>query len=126
MNNNDVNNWNILIVDDESATITAVSYIFKRAGHKVASAHDGQEALEILKQHPDEFQVLITDHAMQKVSGLELVEKLHQTTFHGKIILLSAYMTEDLESSYRKHGVQYFITKPFDLMELRNAVALSA
>jgi len=121
-----LNPLNILLADDESATIATVSFILKRAGHKVAVAHDGQEALEMLKQSPHEFHVLITDHAMQNVSGLELVEKLHETPFRGRVIVLSAYLTKDLESSYRAHGVSHFINKPFDLGELRDAVALIA
>jgi len=116
------NPLNILVADDETSTTATVSIVLKRAGHHVDVVHDGSEALEVLKKAPDQYQVLITDHEMKTVSGLELVEKLHQTPFHGRIVVLSAYLSEDLESSYRTHGVNQFITKPFDLGELREAV----
>jgi CheY-like chemotaxis protein len=77
----------------------------------------------MLKQNPDRYQVLMTDHLMDKVSGLELVDQLRKTSFQGKIVVLSAYLTGDLEASYRKFGADKFISKPFDLADLRNAVA---
>ena len=118
------NPLNILVADDEESTTTVVSYILKNAGHSVDVVKDGQDALDILKKSPDKYQILITDHLMQKVSGLELVERLHQTKFHGRIVVLSAVVESGLESSYRKNGVNQFISKPFDVAELRNAVAL--
>ena len=120
------NPLHILLADDESDTTTVVSYILKREGHRVDVVHNGREALELIKNSPEEYQLLITDHLMKELSGLELVEKLKKTPFHGRILVLSAYISSGLETSYRKIGVNQFVNKPFDLAELRNAVALSA
>lgn len=120
------NQMNILVADDETSTTTTISFVLKHAGHRVDVVHDGKEALEVLQKFPDEYQILITDHQMQTLSGLDLVEKLHQTKFRGRILVLSAYLTKALEASYQKHGVKQFINKPFDLEEIRNAVALTA
>ncbi len=120
------NPLHILLADDETSVTTSVSFVLKNAGHSVDIVHDGQEAFELLQKSPDEYQLLITDHLMQKVSGLELVQKLGKTKFHGRIFVLSAYLTGDLETSYRKMGVSHFMDKPFDVADLRNAVALDA
>ncbi len=114
---------NILLADDEMSTTEPVSFVLRRSGHAVDVVHDGEEALSALKQDPERYQVLVTDHLMNKVSGLELVSKLRNTKFHGRIVVLSAYLTGELEASYRKFGANKFLTKPFDLAELRNAVA---
>ena len=60
------------------------------------------------------------------MSGLELVQKLGKTNFHGRIFVLSAYLTGELVASYRQMGVSHFVDKPFDVADLRNAVALVA
>lgn len=120
------NPLNILLADDETSTTAAVSYVLTRVGHRVDVVHDGQAALELINKSPEEYQLLITDHLMQNLSGLQLAEKVVKTKFHGRILVLSAFVSKDLESSYRKFGVTQFVNKPFDLMELRNAVALTA
>jgi len=113
---------NILVVDDEKSTGKAVSYFLERAGNKVHIVYDGQEALEILKKFPGKFHILITDHSMPKMSGLELVEQLQETNFRGKIIVFTGYLTADLESAYRILGVKYFFNKPLDLKRLPELV----
>jgi ATP-dependent Lon protease len=114
---------NILLADDETSTTEPVSFVLRRSGHDVDVVHDGADALTALKKNPDRYQVLVTDHLMNKVSGLELVDQLRKTNFHGKIVVLSAFLTGELEAAYRKCGANKFISKPFDLADLRNAVA---
>jgi CheY-like chemotaxis protein len=114
---------NILVVDDEKSTGKAVCYVLEHAGNKVDAVHDGQEALQVIKTFPDKYQLLITDHMMLKMTGLELVEKLQQTQFHGKIIVFTGYLTADLESAYRLLGVKYYFNKPLDLKRLPYLVA---
>lgn len=113
----------ILLADDETSTTEPVSFVLRRSGHDVDVVHDGEDALSALKKNPDRYQILMTDHLMNKVSGLELVDQLRKTNFHGKIVVLSAFLTGELEASYRKFGANKFISKPFDLADLRNAVA---
>jgi len=113
----------ILLADDETSTTEPVSFVLRRSGHDVDVVHDGEDALSMLKKNPDRYQVLVTDHLMRKISGLELVGQLRKTNFHGKIVVLSAFLTGELEASYRRFGADKFISKPFDLADLRNAVA---
>src|SRR5580704_14872484 len=113
----------ILLADDETSTTEPVSFVLRRSGHSVDVVHNAEDALSAFKKNPDRYQVLVTDHLMHNVSGLELVDKLRKTNFHGKIVVLSAFLTGELEASYRKFGADKFISKPFDLSELRNAVA---
>ncbi len=119
------NPLNILLADDETSTTAAVSYVLKRVGHRVDVVHDGQAALELIKKSPEEYHLLITDHLMQNLSGLELAEKVVKTTFHGRILVLSAYVSKDLETSYRKFGITQFVNKPFDIVEHARPVTSS-
>ncbi|MGB8352784.1 MAG: response regulator, partial [Chthoniobacteraceae bacterium] len=102
---------NVLVADDEKSTAMAVCYILGQAGHDVDVVHDGVEALEILMAVPTQYQILITDHRMINMTGLELVEKLKKTKFRGKIIVFTGYITEELEDSYRELGITHFFNK---------------
>ncbi len=115
-------NFNILAADDEKSVTTSVSFVLKRAGHAVDVVSDGSDALARIAERPGHYHILITDHLMVKVSGLELLSHLRKAGFHGKIIVLSGNLTTQLEEEYRKLGADKFIHKPFELEELRHAV----
>ena len=59
---------------------------------------------------------------MKKMDGLELVQRLKQTTFRGRVMVLTGYLNDGLEASYRSLGVNKIMDKPFDPRDLRNAV----
>lgn len=113
---------NILVVDDEKSTVISVAFVLRHCGHAVDTVSDGGEALNRLKANAQRYDVLITDHAMLQVSGLELVSELRATNFRGKIVVLSANLTQELEESYKALGADHFIAKPFDLADLRKTV----
>ena len=113
---------NILVVDDEPSTVVSVAVVLQAHGHTVDGVADGEDALSRLKGDLHRYQIIITDHAMEKVSGLELLTALRATAFRGKVMVLSAHLTYDLKLSYHSLGVDRLIAKPFDLAELREAV----
>ena len=115
-------NNHVLLADDEKSTVISVAFVLRHCGYEVDTVSDGGEALLRLKNDAKHYQILITDHAMLRVSGLELVAELRATDFRGKIVVLSANLTQELMDSYRSLGADCFIAKPFDLADLRKAV----
>lgn len=113
---------NILIVDDEKSVTASIEMVLKRSGHMVDVLYDGDDALARLEELPAKYEVLITDHFMRRLSGLQLLQGLRGKPFKGRIIVLSGYLTNALEAEYRSLGAQRIIRKPFDLHELRTAV----
>src|ERR1039458_5544270 len=95
---------NILSVDDENSVTASVRLALKSMGHTVDVLHGGSEALAKLKESPDHYHILITDHLMPGVTGLDLLKQLKPTAFKGRIIVLSAHLTEDLEEKYQAIG----------------------
>lgn len=122
MTNTSIRNLNILVVDDESSTIISVAFVLKHCGHTVDSVQDGEDALLKLKEDLERYHILITDHAMMKTSGLQLMEQLRTIDFRGKVVVLSSNLTRDLKDSYTALGADRFISKPFDLIELRQTI----
>jgi len=113
---------NILAVDDELSVAISIRLALKAKGHSIDVTHSARDALERIKLFPAHYQILITDHLMPEMTGLELVKQLKVTAFNGKIIILSAYLTIELENQYRAAGADRIMQKPFDLDDLKKAV----
>jgi two-component system chemotaxis response regulator CheY len=110
---------NILVVDDEVGTRTALAIVLQLAGHKATFAKDGDEALDLFDAATVPFDLIITDHQMVRVSGIDLVRRLREKGFHGEIVVLTAYAGTIEEEEYRKLEVAGIMEKPFDIAELR-------
>ena len=114
--------FNVLIVDDDPAVCTIISTILKRQGNTVEVAENGKEAINRLTLKPGWFNVLITDHNMPLVSGLELVQYLRKNEFDGKIIVISGVLTPELLAAYRTKRVDKILQKPFSVENLALAL----
>jgi CheY-like chemotaxis protein len=110
---------NILVVDDEFGTRASLGTVLALAGHHVVFAKDGDEALNLFDQDPAKFRIIITDHQMFRVSGLDLVRSLRKKGFTGSVVLLTAYAGTAEKDEYRKLEVTAIMEKPFDTAELR-------
>ena len=66
----------ILLVDDEKGLLDAVQQLLIRIGYKVTAFSDPTAALEAFERSPEEFDVLVSDHSMPKITGIELLRKM--------------------------------------------------
>ena len=114
----------ILTVEDEPAVTQLLALILGGPAAKVTSASDGWMALMKIGAAAEPFDVIITDHNMQRVTGLELVRRLRARDYAGKIIVLSAHLTEENIKAYEDLKVDMFLAKPFDIEELQLAMNL--
>ncbi len=114
----------ILTVEDEPAVADLIALILGGPAAKVTSASDGWMALMKIGAAAEPFDVVITDHHMKRVSGLELVRHLRTRKFPGKIIVLSAHLTDENIRAYEELKVDMFLAKPFDVEELQLAMNL--
>jgi len=114
----------ILTVEDESAVAQLLALVLGGPAAKVISAADGWEALMKIGATARPFDLVITDHHMPRVTGLELVRQLRKREFGGKIVVLSAHLTDENVRAYRELKVDMMISKPFDADELRRAMDL--
>jgi len=111
----------ILVVDDEPFVCDAVRMMLAFDGHDVKTANNGKEALEILDQQS--FDLVITDYAMPSMKGDELAAAIKQRSPKQPVVMITAY-AEMLQSSGNPlKGVDWIISKPFLLENLREAIA---
>ncbi|MGB8356422.1 MAG: response regulator [Chthoniobacteraceae bacterium] len=105
---------NILVVDDDPATRQIIQYTVESLGHAVKTAGDGKAAIELFAASPDFFQVVITDHNMPIVNGLDLVQHLRDNHFKGQIIVISGFLTEALITEYVEKQVTKILPRQSD------------
>jgi CheY-like chemotaxis protein len=114
----------ILTVEDEPAVAQMVGLLLGGPGAKITHACDGWMALMKIGAAKEPFDVIITDHRMPRMNGLDLVRRLRVRQFTGKIIVLSAYLTKENIQAYEELEVDMMLAKPFDVGELQLAMDL--
>ena len=114
----------ILTVEDEPAVAQMVGLLLGGPGAKITNACDGWMALMKIGAATEPFDVIITDHRMPRMNGLDLVRRLRVRKFAGKIIVLSAYLTPENIQAYEELQVDMMFAKPFDVGELQLAMDL--
>ena len=114
----------ILAVEDEKAVAQILAVVLGGPMAKVSRAGDGWEALIKIAASPRPFDVVITDHRMPRMSGLELVRRLRARQFTGKILVLSAHLSDEDIHAYEELHVDIMMSKPFDFQEIQSAVAV--
>ncbi len=108
----------ILVVDDEKDLLDLIEYNLKKEGFKVLKAEDGEEGIEVAKEHdPD---LILLDIMMPKMDGLETVEQIRKDDNLKKIpvIFLTARGDEKTEVEGLNKGGDDYITKPISTIKL--------
>jgi CheY-like chemotaxis protein len=100
----------ILAVDDEAVIGESIACLLEAPNRKIAVATNGQDALAMAAK--EKFDVVITDHRMPRSGGLELVRKLRQEKYRGKIVVLSGHLSPDNIGIYEKLDVDEVVCKP--------------
>jgi CheY-like chemotaxis protein len=113
---------NILVVDDEPVLRELTELILRKGGHTVTGAEDGAEALEQVELAPAVFDLILTDHNMPNINGLELVERLKANGFAGAIIVWSGSLDNGLRHEYELLGVNRLISKPLPVSTITTVV----
>ncbi len=112
----------ILTVEDENAIAQMLALVLGGPAAKVTSAADGWEALIKIGASVRPFDLVITDHRMPRMGGLDLVRRLRKRNFDGKILVLSAHLSDEDIQAYEELEVDMMMSKPFDFEEIQNAV----
>ena len=108
--------YTILVVDDEKVIRDGCSLILKPEGYRVATAENGQQALDILSQEP--VHVVLCDLKMPVMGALEVLEKMGVQYPDIPVIIITGHGTVDDAVECMKKGAYDFVTKPFRLEHL--------
>jgi DNA-binding response OmpR family regulator len=110
----------ILLVDDERAILTLLSYPLQKDGYEVVCASDGREALSHFNDGRS-FDLVVLDVMMPRLDGLEVCRRLRAKST-VPIIMLTARAEEVDKVVGLELGADDYITKPFSMREFRSRV----
>ncbi len=110
----------ILIIDDDKAAREVIGEFLVETGFDIETAGSGTEALEKLKQ--DLFDVIISDLRMPEMDGIALTKEINQLGLDIPIIVITGFGTIELAVESMKAGAFDFITKPFNLDQIKITV----
>ena len=108
----------ILIADDEPNILLSLEYLMKREGYEVHVAHDGQEALDLLRR--ERPALVLLDVMMPRKSGFEVCQELRadESIRATKVLMLTAKGRDTDIAKGRGVGVDAYMTKPFSTKDL--------
>ncbi len=108
----------VLVVEDEAQLRLAVSKMLRKKGFAVIEASDGSSALERVRAHTDEIDIILLDITLPGISSREVFDEARRLRPGLKIILTSAYSRETVDASFAGLQFESFVRKPFQLAEL--------
>lgn len=110
----------VLVVDDDMYVLESVVALLNQFGYSVIPCHNGEEALQ--KMQNSEFDAILTDIKMPVMSGIELLEIIHNLNPDIPVILMTAYAELDIAVEAIKKGAFDFIIKPYKPTYLLHAI----
>ena len=110
----------MLVADDEPGIRRVLEAIFSKDGYTVHVAENGRRALETAATQP--IEVLITDLIMPDMNGIDLLKKVREKRPNVVVVMITAYGTIKTAVDAIRYGAAEYITKPFDVDEIRAVV----
>jgi two-component system response regulator AtoC len=110
----------VLIADDEKNMRWVLGEALTAEGYEVSEAVDGKEALSAVKESEPDLMVL--DHKMPSPDGMEVLRRIRADGHTFPIIMLTAHGNVATAVEAMKAGATEYVTKPFDLDELKLAI----
>lgn len=111
----------ILVVDDEEIVLKFACDALKTQGHVVEGALSAREALNKVKEGKYDF--ILTDIRMPEMDGVELIKAAHQIDSDLGVLFMTGYASLETAKEAIQEGAYDYVLKPFDLHEIRSAVA---
>jgi len=115
----------ILLVEDDSVNAMIAKKALNNSGHTVTHVTDGQQAIEVFALNPEQYDVILMDHHMPIMDGVQATIKLHELydpPALPPIIALTANAMDGERKKYLDVGMQDYCTKPFKQEQLNALV----
>ncbi|WP_415908120.1 response regulator [Oleiharenicola sp. Vm1] len=109
----------ILYADDMKELRELISIVLGRDGHTVETFPNGSVALDRVTAAPQAYDLVITDHHMPEMNGLEFVRRLREQSYPGKVMVFSSEISPLVQEKYRQLAVDRILPKPIFPSQLR-------
>ncbi|MBP7866187.1 MAG: sigma-54-dependent Fis family transcriptional regulator [Acidobacteria bacterium] len=111
---------NLLIVDDEQSMRELLEIVFREEGYGVLTASSLESAYEAVRKN--DVDIVVSDLKLSDGTGMDLLQTLREEKPEILFILITAYASADSAIDALKYGAFDYVTKPFDVEELKGIV----
>ena len=114
----------VLMIDDNVNLIQMVEDYFEDSSkiEIVGKAYDGEEGLKIIKEGNLKYDLIILDLIMPKKDGMAVLKELKSSNITSNVIVATSYNAPDTIRKVSELGANYYILKPFDMMDLEDKI----
>ena len=114
----------VLMIDDNTSLVTMLTEYF--SDHQkievVLTCSDGEEGLKTILENEDKYDIILLDLVMPKRDGLYVLEELRKRNITKNIIVQTSYNAPETIRKVSEYGVNYYILKPYDLIDIENRI----
>ncbi len=111
----------ILIADDDDSIRFVLEKALQKEGYRIFSARNGEETIDFFRS--EAIDAIFLDIFMPDVNGLDLIEELQEINKTASIIIITAHGTTQTAIEAAKRRAYDYVTKPFDIKEIRSLVS---
>ena len=111
----------ILIVEDDKILAKTIEQCISPQ-YDTDIAYDGEEGLNYILENGDTYDIILLDLIMPKRDGIYVLEELKKKNITKNIIVESSYNSQDVIRKVSEYGVNYYILKPFELLDLEKRI----
>jgi hypothetical protein len=112
----------VLLVDDERSLASVGERRLTALGYVVTVSTDPAAALEMFRERPGDFDLVMTDYSMPRMNGLDLARAIHQIRPEVPIFLSTGFAEEFAEESLEASGIRQVLNKPLGIQDLAMAI----
>ncbi len=112
----------ILLVEDEAPVRGFAARALRNKGYEVLEADCGEAALEIMEEHGEDLQVIVSDVIMPGMNGPEMIKQIMPKYPNVKVIFISGYAEDAFADSFGEDVEFNFLPKPFTLKQLASKI----
>lgn len=109
----------LLFIDDEEGVRRSVVRALKNEPYELYTSANGEEGIEFIKNNPSLLSTVISDYRMPGLNGLDTLSAIGMINPEVTRIILTGYATMEAAILATNEGIDGFLTKPFDNIELR-------
>ncbi|MEE8400114.1 MAG: adenylate/guanylate cyclase domain-containing protein [Desulfobacterales bacterium] len=109
----------LLFIDDEEGVRRSMTRALKREPYQTYTARNGQEGIDFVEANLSLVEIVISDYKMPGIDGLETLSTIGALNPEVTRIILTGYATMEAAIDATNEGIDGFLTKPFDNVELR-------
>ncbi len=113
----------ILLVDDEETVRDVASSMLEREGLRVLTAVDGQQAVDVYRQHAPEIALVLMDLTMPEMDGEQAFHAIRAINPNASIVLSSGFLDSEAIERLKRYGLAGFVKKPYSRQMLLSEIS---